>query len=99
MVAACRDRGLLINCVHNRVLRLLPPWSLPNRMQTTRSAFLRVSSGVVTTEDKLVSILGVSRWDCPRVLPSASQSHSERLCSPMVGYLDPTDPHKGQIVV
>ena len=25
VVAACRDRGLLINCVHNRVLRLLPP--------------------------------------------------------------------------
>ena len=25
VVAACRDRGLLINCVHNTVLRLLPP--------------------------------------------------------------------------
>lgn len=25
VVAACRNRGLLINCVHNTVLRLLPP--------------------------------------------------------------------------
>ena len=41
IVDACREAGLLVNCTADRVIRLLPPFILPDSQASTGLAVLK----------------------------------------------------------
>jgi acetylornithine/succinyldiaminopimelate/putrescine aminotransferase len=47
MVAACRERGLLVNCTQGNVLRLLPPLVITGQELDAAVAILREAFKVV----------------------------------------------------